>query len=163
MTQNQWPKQSELLSYYGNPAQNNAAWQRANLVYVNTPFAMHFEKFPVHRFMAHKKVAQSVDIVLRALWEFYKHDQAAIDAAHVSSYSGCYNFRSIRGSNNLSLHAFGAAIDFDAEHNPMCYAKGKGFFQPNSPIVTMFKSQGWFWGGDYCVRKDPMHFEAVSR
>lgn len=28
-------------------------------------------------------------------------------------------------------------------------------------VVQCFKSEGWFWGGDFKSRKDPMHFQAA--
>jgi hypothetical protein len=41
---------------------------------------------------------------------------------HVTHFSGSYNYRPIRGSTRLSVHAFEATLDFDAENQPMTYA-----------------------------------------
>jgi D-alanyl-D-alanine carboxypeptidase len=87
------------------------------------------------------------------------HDQKKVDATGASAYGGCYNNRPIRGSTNISNHAFGAAIDIDPEHNPLGAKIGK---MPPM-VVDAFKAQGALWGGNYVGRKDWMHFEFVSR
>jgi D-alanyl-D-alanine carboxypeptidase len=159
-----FPHPNDVVKFYGDPTAHNTAWQRENLVMCEPPFAMHFGRFPIKRFMCHKHVKQSLDIVLLALWDECGKDQGKIDAGHISNFSGCYNFRNTRGSSSLSMHAFGAAIDFDAENNAMYHGAGEqGFFKRDSAIVQIFKSKGWFWGGEFAFRKDPMHFEAVRR
>ncbi len=159
-----WPKPSETVAFYGDPSVSNTTWQRDNLVMCVPPFAMHFGRFPVKRFQCHKKVCESLDVIFGELWKLYGCDQEKIDRDGISNFSGCYNFRNTRGSTHLSMHAFGAAIDFDAERNPMHHGEiSTGFITSESAIVHIFKKYGWFWGGDFHDRKDPMHFEAVSR
>jgi hypothetical protein len=97
---------------------------------------------------------------LNTAWDAYGRDQAQVDEAGLSNYSGSYNYRSVRGSVRLSCHAFGAAIDIDAEQNPMNYNGDHGNMPPI--VINAFKSVGWFWGGDYQTRKDPMHFGAAT-
>jgi hypothetical protein len=84
---------------------------------------------------------------------------AALATDGVSNYSGTYANRTMRGSPQTSMHAYGCAIDFDAEHN----ARGtKGRFTPDSIIVRTFEAQGWIWGGRWkCASCDPMHFQAA--
>lgn len=78
----------------------------------------------------------------------------------ISHYSGAYNHRLIRGSaDRWSNHAYGAAIDLDAEHNG--FNTGHGTMP--QPVIDAFKRQGALWGGDYRGRTDPMHFEFCSR
>jgi hypothetical protein len=69
--------------------------------------------------------------------------------------SGGYNLRNIRGSSRLSQHAFGTAIDINAEENPM------GGTTSNLPadISAIAARFGLNWGGNWRTRKDPMHFE----
>lgn len=78
----------------------------------------------------------------------------------ISHYSDAYNHRLIRGSaDRWSNHAYGAAIDFDAEHNGL----NTGHGTMPQVVIDAFKRQGALWGGDYRGRTDPMHFEFCSR
>lgn len=103
----------------------------------------------------HRKCAASLKAVFDDIWEECDQDESKLpDGAII--FDGSYNFRPIRGSSRLSTHAFGAALDLDAEHN------GMGKRGNMSPIVVnAFKREGWFWGGDFNSRKDPMHFQAA--
>jgi hypothetical protein len=120
---------------------------------------MTYEGKPIKSIMFHRKAAPALQAALDAIWEHYGRDQAVLDAISVSKYSGAYNPRLIRGSSTKwSNHAYGAAIDFDAEHNG--FNTGHGTMP--QPVIDAFKAQGALWGGDY-HRTDPMHFEFCSR
>jgi hypothetical protein len=93
---------------------------------------------------------------LNEVWEYYGKDQAKLDSLCISHCAGTYNPRRVRGSaTRWSNHAFGAAIDLDAEHNG--FNTGHGTMP--QPVIDAFKRQGARWGGDYHGRTDPMHFE----
>jgi hypothetical protein len=73
-------------------------------------------------------------------------------------YGGCFNFRNKRGGTSLSVHAWGAAIDLDADDNTF---KDPWPLVADMPLAIMeeFAKEGWqaagaFWG------YDSMHFEA---
>lgn len=155
----QWPHDdmSSKVAFFGDP--RKAGFQDKYMVSIIPPFQMYYEKHPLKSISVNRKVASSLLRVFNEILDKCGHDQKKIDALGVSAYGGCYNYRPIRGSNNLSNHAFAAAIDLDPENNPLGAKIGK-----MSPlVVTAFKNEGWLWGGDYKGRKDPMHFEAVSR
>lgn len=64
------------------------------------------------------------------------------------TYHGCYNYRNIDGTNRLSKHAYGRAIDLNINIE-----------QPQE-VIKCFKQAGFKWGGDWRGKKyDPMHFE----
>lgn len=88
-----------------------------------------------------------------ALFNALKGIKAAGGASALHSFNGCFNIRNVRGSSNLSCHAYGLAIDIDAQEMPM----GTLLRLPDS-IVEPFKAQGFDYGGDFMHRKDPMHF-----
>jgi hypothetical protein len=76
----------------------------------------------------------------------------------VRSWDGIYNFRPIRGTTaHISLHAFGAAIDLNANSNQLGTA---GDMDPR--IVEVFEHFGFFWGGRFLHRPDPMHFQYAT-
>jgi hypothetical protein len=115
---------------------------------------------PIKSIMFHRKAAPALKAALDDIWQRCGRDQARIDAISVSKYSGAYNPRLIRGSSTKwSNHAYGAAIDFDAEHNG--FNTGHGIMPQF--VIDAFKAQGALWGGDYRGRTDPMHFEFCSR
>jgi D-alanyl-D-alanine carboxypeptidase len=72
--------------------------------------------------------------------------------------SGGYNYRTIRGGKSLSQHAFGNAIDLNAEENPMLKKGDK--VQTNLPpdVGEIAAKYGLEWGGNW-KRPDAMHFE----
>lgn len=151
---NGWPKEADAAQFYGH-SDGSSAWESANLVTFEAPYAFFMESQLVRRVRCHKKVKDSLYRILSAIQQLYKTPEA-IHAVGLDQYDGCYNFRPVRGATNLSMHAYGAAIDFDAEHNPLGATHGR---MPTE-VVAIFKREGWRWGGDYSGRKDWMHFEA---
>ena len=150
---------ASLIAFYGDPSVNNTAWQEANLVPVVPPYQMFGGDnddgtSPVKDIYFHKLCAPNLLASLTDIWNYYGKDDAKIHAIGMHRFSGAYNYRPIRGSTRLSEHAFGAAIDFDAENEAMNYQHKSNMAQP---VIDAFKASGAFWGGDYRTRQDPMH------
>lgn len=77
----------------------------------------------------------------------------------IVTYDGCYVYRKIRGGSILSMHARGAAIDINADLNPMgARPKRIGERGCVAELVPIFAQYGWYWGGNF-TRCDGMHFE----
>jgi hypothetical protein len=73
------------------------------------------------------------------------------------SQSGGYNYRNIAGTNRLSNHAYGRALDVNWTDN----ARGtKGKIDPNL-ARALAQKHGLVWGGDWS-NPDPMHFEVAG-
>jgi hypothetical protein len=89
--------------------------------------------------------------------------------------TSAFNCRSIPGTNEWSLHAYGRAIDLNTRINPCRYAAG--YFEPHNAAayldrsrtdpgllhnddaaVHIFTDRGWRWGG-YWTTPDYQHFE----
>jgi hypothetical protein len=71
--------------------------------------------------------------------------------------SGGYNYRNIAGTNRLSNHAYGRALDVNWTDN----ARGtKGKIDPTL-ARTLAQKHGLVWGGDWS-NPDPMHFEVAG-
>lgn len=154
-----WPHDdlNSKIAFYGDPRKLD--FQSKNMTMIIPPFQMYYDKHPIKGINVNKKIAASLLRILNDIFEQCGHDQKKVDALGVSAYAGCYNFRPVRGSSNLSNHAFAAAIDLDPDRNPLGSKTGK----MSKLVIDAFKKEGWLWGGDYKGRKDPMHFEAVSR
>lgn len=77
----------------------------------------------------------------------------------IVTYDGCFVKRNIRGSNAISMHAYGAAIDINAEQNGMGERPARlGEKGCVAEFVQIFALYGWYWGGNFS-RPDGMHFE----
>jgi len=98
------------------------------------------------------------------------------DLSMMDNNSSGFNFRKVAQTDHLSLHAYGLAIDINPLVNPYILASGevlpvgatayldrsqpvRGLIQADSPVVEIFKSHGWFWGGEWEHIKDYHHFE----
>ena len=94
------------------------------------------------------------------------------DSSMSANNSSSFNYRNIAGTNRLSKHALGMAIDINPFLNPVVYKDGsitpkgakyeikrKGTFSLDHPIVKAFKERGWRWGGEFNSYKDNHHFD----
>src|SRR5882762_9028355 len=154
-----WPHDdmASKIAFFGDP--RKADFQSVNMITVIPPFQMYYDKHPLKGINVNKKIASSLLAVFNEILDKCGHDQKKIDEIGASVYGGCYNFRPIRGSSNLSNHAFAAAIDLDPDRNPL------GGKKSNWPklVLDAFAKEQWLWGGNYSGRRDNMHWEAVSR
>lgn len=99
----------------------------------------------------------------------------------IHSYGG-YTWRDAVGSNVLSVHALGLAIDLNDQENYMirngqvlagqfwrpCSSPGNPSgcspysFPANGDVVTILKRHGFGWGGEWTSSKDYMHFSCAA-
>ena len=87
----------------------------------------------------------------------------------------CFNYRRKTGVNQLSLHAYGMAVDINPLYNP--FVKGERvepalaaryadrslacpyYVRKGDACYHAFTSRGWSWGGSWCSARDFQHFE----
>jgi len=92
------------------------------------------------------------------------------EASMAANNSSTFNYRLILGTDRLSNHSFGRALDLNPAQNPYFARDGKVYpegaaYDPAVPgtitpeVVKLFKEKGWFWGGDWTVPVDYQHFE----
>lgn len=94
------------------------------------------------------------------------------DASMAANNSSAFNYRVIAGTNRLSRHALGLAIDLNPFQNPMIDETGQilppgalyrpeapGALAESSPVVQAFLQRGWRWGGHFRHISDYHHFE----
>ena len=148
---------AEIVRYYGDPKllanRVDAAWERANMVLArDLPCGV--AKLYVHRL---------IEVPLRAAL-------ARCEALGWRPTTiGCFAPRAKRGSGDLSVHTWGAAVDIDAATNPLVLNCPSGdprraawqdrLDRLPDAVIDAFRSEGWTWGGDFRSRFDPMHFQ----
>ena len=87
----------------------------SNLVNITPAYQLYYEGTPVQTIRVHKCIADRVARVFQRVLEAYGSEK--IRALGLDQYSGSYNYRSTSSGSSLSMHAWGIALDFDAEHN----------------------------------------------
>lgn len=159
-----WPLQKDCDTFYGNPrgagGDYSRAWAQAHLTHVLCPWHLRMGALSVPYITINKACADSLTRVLAMCWESARHDPAKISAERLDQFSGSFNYRPKRGMSSLSMHAYGAAIDWDAPENQQHSAKH--FFTEASLMVVKFKAEGWIWGGNWAAESiDAMHVQAA--
>ena len=94
------------------------------------------------------------------------------DASMAADNASAFNYRTIAGTERLSRHATGRAVDINPRRNPAVYPDGRiaptgALYRPGSPgtltddhrVVRAFRERGWRWGGHFTHMKDYHHFE----
>jgi hypothetical protein len=142
LTKQVWPLQRDCDGFYGNPRLHG--FIQTHLIEVPVPWKMVYETTAVTYILINKRCADSLKRVLAYIWAACNEDQAKIEAEHLNRFSGSYNYRPMRGGSALSMHAYGAAIDWDDEHNQ--FHSRKHFFQIDSLMVEAFEAEGWECG-----------------
>jgi len=75
--------------------------------------------------------------------------------------AGTFYWRQISGTNRLSMHSFGIAIDINVNYsNYWRWQQGTPKYKNKIPmkIVEVFEKHGFIWGGSW-YHYDTMHFE----
>lgn len=126
-------------------------WETDALTRATLPFAIPLSwdrSKVVTRLQCHVKLKDIFPAVFAAI-------QSRGLQTRVTTFGGCYNYRSKRTSGKLSTHCWGIAIDLNPETN----GQG-GAGDMASDVVEVFREAGFKWGGDWSAKsKDPMHFQ----
>jgi D-alanyl-D-alanine carboxypeptidase-like protein len=166
-----WPPEDRatLDAFYGKhelkaDGMPTQSWINKSLTTIVLPYPMTPSWEPsakVTRIQCHRLVADSLKRVLSGILAHYGSIDS-IKSARMNLYGGAYNFRRIAGSAHLSLHAWGAAIDLDPEHNPLGVPWRTDAGMMPQEVIDIFTAENWKWGGRFHTRPDCMHFQATS-
>ena len=121
------------------------AWRTANIVQRDLPL--------VGPVTCHRDLIPQLVSALDEL-----RDEGLGHLVHPEQFAGCYSPRFISQDpeGNLSHHAWGMAVDLNANENPR---GGKPHM--DARIVDAFQKWGFTWGGRW-ILPDGMHFEWIS-
>ena len=137
-----WPAQAHFITMFQVPP-----GQFPNWTVMDTGI-------PVHH------IACNVDIqplLSAALDSLYSRNLGNL----LITFDGCLNIRPIRGTvGQPSAHSYGLALDLNAASNPLSATSGGLYLHPE--FVKCWTDAGFFWGGNFSGRKDPMHFSALN-
>lgn len=145
-----WPAstQAALQAFYESPG------DESQLVAINVvDYGVRYDDQPVRSIRCHRKVADSLERILAGLADIRQGRDI------LKRYAGCYNNRAMRGGSLPSLHARGAAVDFDPDTNRNRQAWPTSATMPIE-VMEIFAMEGWTCAGAAWGR-DAMHFQAT--
>lgn len=175
---NNWPHQSEMNKFYGNPDRNQDGrcdpdWEANNIIKIIPPYTLYYpmekiiekRKVLVKRekqwsaLRVHKKCANSLVNCLQEIGKQFSPQE--IQKYELDLCGGVMVFRLMRNGRSLSIHSWGAAIDLS--HLINYYGRKydpKSNMMPQK-VVDIFKKEGWVSGYKWKTG-DAMHFQAAK-
>lgn len=115
-----WPSQSSVRS---GKSIFGKVGDESNLVNIKPPYTLYYEGKALSTIRVHKAVADTVQTILKEVLEYYGAEK--IHQLGLDQYSGAYNYRKTTSGTKYSMHAWGVAIDWDAENNTYSMHKPK--------------------------------------
>lgn len=139
----------EIIAFFGNIKDSD--FEKKNIVSFELPYPLLYDGKVVSRSKCHGLAVENFVAVFKEIKRAGLKDK-------VKNYGGIYNKRPIRRFPKFpSTHSWGIAIDLE----PQLYPLGsKKRFAPE--IVQIFKDHGFYYGGDFRMRRDPMHFQLCT-
>lgn len=153
---------------------------RNNLVIIDVHYFSFDNKLHLGQLVIHKNLSKDIQEIFNII-KAEKFPVAKVipvvkynwsDSASMNdNNTSAFNYRRVKGSNKLSAHAKGKAIDINPLFNP--FVKNKyvspegavydtsrpGTIAKESFLVKEFLKRGWKWGGNWKTVKDYQHFE----
>ena len=129
---------------------------------------------------------------MEIFYELYRNEYQLEKVLLIDEYDGddtasmednntsCFNYRAVDGTDNLSRHAYGLAIDVNPLYNPYITYNGDGSenvspaaaarysdrsssfpykIDENDLCYKLFIQHGFTWGGNWNSSKDYQHFQ----
>ena len=148
-----------------------------------------FDEEPhVGELIVNKAIAEDITEIFKDLYEIkYPIEQMVLvdeydaddEASMAANNTSAFNYRMIAGTNRLSKHSYGYAIDINPLYNPYVrviegktvitpengeqYAdrslKCEYYIKADDPCYQAFITRGFTWGGDWKNQKDYQHFQ----
>jgi hypothetical protein len=149
------------IQRFGNPVTNQLQFERQHMVVWNVPADIR-KSIPAlpARIYCNK-------VIVAPLGNAFRRTIAAGVHTEIKTYDGCFVVRKQRGSNAISTHSFGLAVDMNAAWNPLVRnvtpatrAKlRKQKVQWSEKFLDCWRQTGWNCGADWINSLDGMHFQ----
>lgn len=156
---NEWPNSAGLIKYFGEPGGKACT---AGVVKLPYPMRLAWDlKTEVTTIRCHERVADSASRALQKIADAYSPEY--IESMGFDLFGGCFNHRLKRGGTTLSVHSFGAAIDFDPLRNQLRWGKDRASLaRPEADdFWRIWESEKWVSLGR-ARNFDWMHVQAVN-
>ncbi len=166
----------------------NAQIGREELCYLRVLHTGFDEKTYIGELVVNQKIADDVLEIMKELYENHYpiekmhliDEYGADDEASMSdNNTSAFNYRTIAGTNRLSKHGQGLAVDINPRYNPCVRTKngittvepqnGSTYVDRNADFsykitegdlcLQLFLEHGFTWGGSWNSVKDYQHFE----
>lgn len=166
----------------------NAQIGREELCYLRVLHTGFDEKTYIGELVVNQKIADDVLEIMKELYENHYpiekmhliDEYGADDEASMSdNNTSAFNYRTIAGTNRLSKHGQGLAVDINPRYNPCVRTKngittvepqnGSTYVDRNADFsykitegdlcLQLFSEHGFTWGGSWNSVKDYQHFE----
>ncbi len=152
-----------------------------NLIIIDVRYYSTDKKLHQGQLVIHKDIKEDIEAIFEIILKekfpiakaipIVKYNWSDYDSMSDNNTSAfCY--RNIAGTNRLSNHSFGKAIDINPFFNPVVYPDGNvspkgakydttrpGTLTENTPIVKEFIKRGWRWGRYFSRYADNHHFD----
>lgn len=139
----------ELIATFGSL--DDPSFEAKHIVSFTPPYQLFYDTKPIKTARCHKLVVDN----------FIKAFQGVEDAGLADTFqefNGIYERRPIRGQKaHASCHSWGIAVDMGASSHPLGSLKTWA-----KDILDAFASAGFFWGGQFVSRHDPMHWQFAT-
>ncbi|MDE7332028.1 MAG: M15 family metallopeptidase [Lachnospiraceae bacterium] len=175
------------------PDNENLAVSYDDLRYLSVLYYDFNGKVQTGELICNKGIAQDLAEIFHELYlnEYQIEKIRLIDeyggddtASMLDNNTSCFNYRVVDGTDSLSKHALGCAIDINPFYNPYVVfnkdGSGETYISPagsevyadrsqdfpykideNDLCYKLFKQHGFTWGGDWNSCKDYQHFQKV--
>lgn len=149
--------QAQLIKKYGIPNKTGKGY----LTTLKLPYPMFLNwetKTYIHKIQCHKLVVVQLELIFKEILNYYGIDK--IKELQLDDYGGCFNYRLMRGGEELSIHSWGLAIDLDPDRNLLKEtSKTARFARPEyKPMIDIFYKYGFISLGRE-KNYDWMHFQ----
>ncbi|MBF4692872.1 M15 family metallopeptidase [Fusibacter sp. Q10-2] len=146
------------------------------------------ESAHIGQLVVNQEVAEEVLEIFKVLYEkkypiekinLVDEYNADDDLSMADNNTSGFNFRVVSGSEHLSRHSYGMAIDINPVQNPYVTSKGvfpadgesyldrslkkKGMIDEEDLCYKLFTEKGWTWGGHFKSVKDYQHFQKAFK
>lgn len=151
-----WPRQREMAAFYGEPG-------KTRNVRLASPYPLYLDwnlSARVDSFLIHEKCHDSALRAMNAVLGHYGPER--IHELGLDQFGGCLNVRKMRNGSSWSVHAFAAAIDWDADRNALRENhRTARFAKPEySAFLDAWEAEGWISLGR-ARDMDWMHVQAA--
>lgn len=173
----------------GKSFKENSRISRSDLRYLRVLHVDNKGAINIGEMVCNQQIANDLVAIFRKLYEarypiermvLIDDYQADDETSMRANNTSCFNYRQVQGSNKLSKHAQGLAVDINTLYNPCVKRKANGTLsvQPSTAkkyvnrnarfpykivkddlLYRLFIQHGFTWGGSWHSLKDYQHFE----